>query len=233
MKVKSLIFVLSVSLAGSAFLSGCVPLMIGGAVGTTAFVTTDRRSTGTQMADNVMEQRINFEISQAIKTGLHLNVTCYNGRVLLTGEVANEQDKQIAQKIAQRSLEVRAVINELHVGPELSLGQRMSDSTLASKVRSYLVGTKNISLNQMKVTVENGTVYLMGLVTAQEAQTAANVASRVSGVKSVVKVFEVISEQEVERRLSLLNQQNTQQLKEEPLTTNNLMDSSSTEVRLQ
>ena len=109
----------------------------------------------------------------------------------------------------------------------------MSDSTLASKVRSYLVGTKNISLNQMKVTVENGTVYLMGLVTAQEAQTAANVASRVSGVKSVVKVFEVISEQEVERRLSLLNQQNTQQLKEEPLTTNNLMDSSSTEVRLQ
>lgn len=233
MKAKTFLFCVSASLVGSIVLSGCVPLMIGGAVGTTAFVTTDRRTVGAQMADNVMEQRISYEITQAIKSGLHLTVTSYNQRVLLTGEVSTETDKQLAQKIAQRSLEVKSVVNELKVGPENSITQRLSDSTLANKVRSYLVGTKDVSLNQMKVTVNNSTVYLMGLVTAQEAQLAANVASRISGVHAVVKVFEVISEQEVERRMRLINQQQNEKAKESALTTNNLNTTSSSEVRLQ
>lgn len=234
MKVKHLVFVLATSIAGSAVLSGCVPLMIGGAVGTTAFVTTDRRSTGSQMADNVMESRINYEITQVVKTGLHLTVTSYNRRVLLTGQVASEQDRITAQKVAQRSLEVKSVVNELKVAEPTSLSQRMSDSTLASKVRSYLVGTKDVSLNQMKVTVEDGTVYLMGLVTAKEAKIAADVASRVAGVRAVVKVFEVITEEEVEQRLSLINHSTTQQQTTyEPLTTSNVTNSNTTEVRLQ
>jgi len=186
------------------------------------------------MADEVMERRINYEISQAVPKNLHLTVTSYNRRILLTGEVGSESDKLTAQRVAQNSLEVSSVVNELMVGPVSSLSQRMSDSTLAGKVRTQLVATSGVSLNQMKVTVDRGIVYLMGLVTQQEANKAADVASRVPGVKSVVTVFEVLTQQEVQERLKLLTQEKPQS--PAYTTTNNIVEdteTSSTEVRLQ
>ena len=113
-----------------------------------------------------------------------------------------------AQQIAQNSLEVSSVVNELMVGEVTSVGQRMSDSTLATKVRTQLVGTSGVSLNQMKVVVDRGIVYLMGLVTQEEANKAADVASRVSDVKSVVKVFEILTPQEVQERMKLVSNPN-------------------------
>lgn len=235
MRVKSILLCFSALTLGVTALSGCVPVLIGGAVGTTAFVTTDRRTTGAQMADEVMEKRIHYEISQAIPNNLHLTVTSYNRRVLLTGEVGSESDKLTAQRVAQNSLEVSAVVNELMVGPVTSVSQRMSDSTLAGKVRTQLVTTSGVSLNQMKVTVDRGIVYLMGLVTQQEAQKAANIASRVPGVKSVVTAFQVLTEAEVQERLKLVSNQEPPQ--QSYTTTNNITiqstDTSSTEVRLQ
>ncbi len=235
MRVKSILLCFSALTLGVTALSGCVPVLIGGAVGTTAFVTTDRRTTGAQMADEVMEKRIHYEISQAIPNNLHLTVTSYNRRVLLTGEVGSESDKLTAQRVAQSSLEVSAVVNELMVGPVTSVSQRMSDSTLAGKVRTQLVTTSGVSLNQMKVTVDRGIVYLMGLVTQQEAQKAANIASRVPGVKSVVTAFQVLTEAEVQERLKLVSNQEPPQ--QSYTTTNNVTiqstDTSSTEVRLQ
>lgn len=234
MRTKSFLLCLSALTVGVTSMTGCVPVLIGGAVGTTAFVTTDRRTTGAQMADEVMEKRINYEISQAVPKNLHLTVTSYNRRILLTGEVGSEADKLTAQRVAQNSLEVSSVVNELMVGPVSSLSQRMSDSTLAGKVRTQLVATSGVSLNQMKVTVDRGIVYLMGLVTQQEANKAADVASRVQGVKSVVTVFEVLTQQEVQERLKLLTHEQPQS--PAYTTTNNIVDESetaSTEVRLQ
>lgn len=233
MRIKSIILSLSAVTLGVTALSGCVPVLIGGAVGTTAFVTTDRRTTGAQMADEVMEKRIHYEISQAIPNNLHLTVTSYNRRILLTGEVGSESDKLTAQRVAQNSLEVSSVVNELMVGPVSSVTQRMSDSTLAGKVRTQLITTSGVSLNQMKVTVDRGIVYLMGLVTQEEAQKAADIASRVPGTKSVVTAFEVLSTQEVQERLKLLSQPQAE--KTAYTTTNNIVEEpvSSTEVRLQ
>lgn len=233
MRIKSIILSLSAVTLGVTALSGCVPVLIGGAVGTTAFVTTDRRTTGAQMADEVMEKRIHYEISQAIPNNLHLTVTSYNRRILLTGEVGSESDKLTAQRVAQNSLEVSSVVNELMVGTVSSVTQRMSDSTLAGKVRTQLITTSGVSLNQMKVTVDRGIVYLMGLVTQEEAQKAAEIASRVPGTKSVVTAFEVLSTQEVQERLKLLSQPQAE--KPAYTTTNNIVEEpvSSTEVRLQ
>ena len=123
------------------------------------------------------------------------------------------------------------------MAPVTSVTQRMSDSTLAGKVRTQLIGTSGVSLNQMKVTVDRGIVYLMGLVTQQEAQKASEVASRVSGVKSVVTAFEILSEQQVQERLKLIS--NPKPASQGYTTTNNITNeydssaSSTTEVRLQ
>ena len=191
---------------GSILLSGCAPLLIGGAVGTTAAVSVDRRTTGAQMSDEVMEKRINFEINDRIKTGLHLTVTCYNRSVLLTGEVASVKDRALAQAIAQNSLEVERVYNELAVQAPTSVGQRLSDTMLANKVRAQLISTEGVSINQMKVVVDRDIVYLMGLVSLPEVKVATNVASRVSGVKAVVNVFEVLNENQINERTKFLHQ---------------------------
>ena len=190
-------------------LSGCVaaPLIVGGAAVTTATVVTDRRSTGTIVSDEVIEKRVSYEIDQALgKSKRHITVTSYEGRVLLSGEVATLNDRQVAQQVASVSLDVREVINELAVMDPSSMTTRLSDSMLATKVRSAIIGNSRISLNQMKVTVDRGIVYLMGLVTREEAKLAAQTAAEVSGVQKIVTCFTVESPEEVARRMQNVEQ---------------------------
>lgn len=183
------------------------PLIVGGAAVTTATVVTDRRSTGTIVSDEVIEKRVSYEIDQALgKSKRHITVTSYEGRVLLSGEVATLNDRQVAQQVASVSLDVREVINELAVMDPSSMTTRLSDSMLATKVRSAIIGNSRISLNQMKVTVDRGIVYLMGLVTREEAKLAAQTAAEVSGVQKIVTCFTVESPEEVARRMQNVEQ---------------------------
>ena len=186
--------------------TGCAPLLIGGAAVGTATVMTDRRTTGAIVSDEVIEKRVIYEITQALNNDRHhITVTSYEGRVLLTGEVGSESDRRVAQQIASVSSDVGSVVNQLAVMPVASMATRLSDSMLATKVRSVIIGTDKISLNQMKVTVDRGIVYLMGVVTADEANRAARRAAEVSGVKQVVRCFNIVSQAEVDRRLKDLN----------------------------
>ena len=181
-------------IAVSGLLSGCAPILVGGAAITSATVMTDRRSTGSIVNDEVLEKRVAYEIQQAIGYERHhISVTSYDGKVLLSGEVASEQEKMVAQRVASQSVDVASVLNELAVMDPSSVPTRISDSMLATKVRSTIIATKQISLNQMKVTVERGIVYLMGIVTAVEADTASRTAAEVSGVQQVVACFSVES----------------------------------------
>lgn len=189
-------------IAVSGLLSGCAPILVGGAAITSATVMTDRRSTGSIVNDEVLEKRVAYEIQQAIGYERHhISVTSYDGKVLLSGEVASEQEKMVAQSVASQSVDVASVLNELAVMDPSSVPTRISDSMLATKVRSTIIATKQISLNQMKVTVERGIVYLMGIVTAVEADTASRTAAEVSGVQQVVACFSVESEEQVRQRL--------------------------------
>ena len=189
-------------IAVSGLLSSCAPILVGGAAITSATVMTDRRSTGSIVNDEVLEKRVAYEIQQAIGYERHhISVTSYDGKVLLSGEVASEQEKMVAQRVASQSVDVASVLNELAVMDPSSVPTRISDSMLATKVRSTIIATKQISLNQMKVTVERGIVYLMGIVTAVEADTASRTAAEVSGVQQVVACFSVESEEQVRQRL--------------------------------
>lgn len=191
---------------GSVMLSGCVaPVLVGGAAVTTATVVTDRRTAGAIVSDEVIEQTVYYDIKKAFSEqqdkNSHISVTSYDGKVLLSGEVPNYATKELAGRTARGSTDVASVVNELAVMPTTSATQRLSDSLLATKVRTALIGTKQVSLNQMKVTVDRGIVYLMGIVTEQESRIAAKRVSEVSGVVRVVKLFSVESEAEVARRL--------------------------------
>lgn len=205
----SKVFVLAAAVA-TVGLSGCAPILIGGAAVTSATVITDRRTTGSIVDDEVLEKRVRYEIGEVIgHEKHHVVVTSYEGKVLLTGEVLTAADRQKAQDTAVKSVGVRSVINELAVMTPATVGAVLSDSMLATKVRSSIIGTKKISLNQMKVDVQRGIVYLMGIVTIDEARTATKVAAGVSGVQQVVTCFTIESEAAIKERLKNLESNNS------------------------
>lgn len=193
-------FVLAASLcaAMSAGLSGCAAILVGGVVGG-GLVASDRRTAGTQLEDESIELRGGARLSQALGERGHINLSAYNRQVLMTGEVPSEADKQLAAQTMAKVENVRAVANELVVAGNSSIAARSSDILVSGKVRSGFIDAKELSANAFRVVTERGVVYLMGLVTAKEADKATEVARSTSGVQRVVRIFEVISEQELQR----------------------------------
>ena len=192
----------SAALAAAALagcLAGCAPLVIGGGAVVGTLMATDRRTTGTQVEDEGIEMRTASRIRETLGDRVHVNVTSYNRQVLLTGEVPTAADGQKVEQIAQGVDNVRSVVNDLGVMPASSLTQRSRDAFISTKVRASLVDAKDLSANAFKVVTERDVVYLMGRVTQREAKRSAEIARGVDGVRKVVRVFEVISEEELIR----------------------------------
>jgi osmotically-inducible protein OsmY len=186
--------------AAVAGLSGCFPLLVGGAV-TTVMVASDRRTPGTVVEDNGIQLKASNRISDSLGERGHVNVTAYNRQVLLTGEVPSEQDKQLVEKIAANVENVQSVLNELAIMGNSTFGQRSSDTLVTSRVKANLVDAKDLYANAFKVTTERGTVYLMGRVTKREADRATEVVTATSGVQKLVRILEFISEDELVRMM--------------------------------
>lgn len=179
-------------------LGGCVPLVVGGAV-MTGMVATDRRTSGAQLDDEGIEVRIVNRLNEAFGDRVHVNATSYNRQVLLTGEVGSAYDKQRVEQIVSRVDNVRTVVNELALVGGSSFTQRSGDAVITGRVKAALLDAPDISGNAFKVVTERGVVYLMGRVTKREAERATEVVRGVGGVQKVVRVFEVISEAELQR----------------------------------
>lgn len=129
----------------------------------------------------------------------HYSVTAYNGSVLLAGEIATAAMKAVAVNTARASLDVKRVLDEVAVMEPVSVGQRMSDSTLATKVRSNIIANQNVSINQLKITVERGIVYVMGLLTPEENRTVCEIAAKTNGVVKVVSHAELLNAERIEK----------------------------------
>ena len=188
----------AVLLASLASLSACAPLIVGGAV-MTGVMVTDRRTTGTQVEDESIEIKVASAVRQDLGDRVHLNVTSFNRQVLLSGEVRTAADKERAEKLAQSQENVNSVVNDLAVMPVSTLTQRSRDTVITGRVKAAFVDAKDLQVNAFKVVTERGIVYLMGRVTAREAKRATDIARGMSGVTKVVRVFEEISEQELQR----------------------------------
>ncbi len=196
--LQSLVFLGAVTAVALSGLSACAPLVVGGAV-MTGMVATDRRTTGSQVEDEGIELKVASAIRQELGDSVHLNVTSFNKRVLMTGEVRTQALKERAEKLAQSQENVGDVINDLAVTQPSSLTQRSKDTIITGQVKAAFLDAKDLQVNTLKVVTERGIVYLMGRVTAREAKRATDVARTIGGVTKVVRVFEEISEAELQR----------------------------------
>ena len=196
---------LALAVCAAAALSGaltaCVPLLIGGAMGGGAMVASDRRTSGTQLEDEGIELRALSRLQTPLGERSHLNLTSYNRQVLLTGEVASAQDKQQIEKTVSGVENVVSIVNELAVMGNSTLTQRSSDTLVTGRVKASLIDARDLSANSFKVVTERGTTYLMGRVTQRESDRATAVIRATPGVQKVVRLLEIISEQELARLL--------------------------------
>ena len=179
-------------------LTACFPLVAGG-IASGALLASDRRTSGAQLEDEGIELRAVSRLRSAFGERIHVNVTSYNRQVLLTGEVGNVQDKAAVEQLVSKIENVQSVVNELGVMAGSSLGQRSSDTLVTGRVKAALIDARDLQFNAFKVVTERATVYLMGRVTQREADRATEVARTTGDVLKVVRVFEILTENELAR----------------------------------
>jgi osmotically-inducible protein OsmY len=174
-------------------LTGCVGVLLAGAA-TGASVAHDRRSVGTELDDQAIKVKAGNAIydDKELHDSSHIDVTSYNKIVLLVGETPTEALRTRAERLVSSIPNVRKVYNEITIGEPTSFTTRSNDAALTAKVKSEMLAAKLDPLD-VKVVTENGTVFLMGLVSPTEGEAAAGVASHVGGVQRVVKLFEYTS----------------------------------------
>ncbi len=184
----------------SVAVSGCAPAVLGGAV-IGSMVALDRRTSGSQLEDEGIELRSASRIREQLGDRVHVNVASYNRQVLLTGEVPNDKDKQQVELIVSKVDNVRAIVNELTVLGNTTFAQRSSDALVTGRVKAGLIDARDLYAGAFKVVTERGVTYLMGRVSQREANRATDIARSTTGVQKVVRILEIISEEELQRLL--------------------------------
>jgi osmotically-inducible protein OsmY len=189
----SLMFTIAVALLGTQ-LTACGPAIVGGAAAA-GVVAADRRTSGTFLEDQSIELKAKKAIVDNIgAANIDVSVTSFNRNLLLTGQAIDEATKAKAETVAKTIENVRSITNEITVEEKNTFTQNNNDAYVTSKVKARMLKENRFPANYVKVITESGVVYLMGLVTQQEANDAVEIARGTEGVNKVVKVFEYIEE---------------------------------------
>lgn len=185
------------ALAAATALAGCAPLLIGGAIVGGSLAVTDRRTSGAQIDDEAIELKGGQRVGDLMSQSGRVSLTSYNRVVLITGAVPTEAEKALIGRTVAGLDSVRSVANELVIGEPTTFPARSNDALITGKVKASLLDAKDIQATVYKVVTERNVVYLMGRVTERESDRASHIARGVSGVRKVVRVFEIVSDAEL------------------------------------
>nr|WP_252731956.1 division/outer membrane stress-associated lipid-binding lipoprotein [Paraglaciecola arctica] len=178
-------------LSAALLLQGCAGLIIGAGVGA-ASVAHDRRTIGTQVDDTTAASRISNALAKdlAVQEQTSITVQVFNGTALLVGQAPTQELIQQAQNLAATVKNIKKLHNQIRLGSPIPAGVIANDAWLASKIKTKLIADKRIDGLHIEIEVENGEVFLMGLVTEHESNIAVDITRNVNGVKQVIKAFE-------------------------------------------
>lgn len=171
-------------------LAGCPAVIIGGGAVAVGAIE-DRRTSGTMIDDDGIESRVSRALRERYGDNTHVNVTSFNRSVLLTGEVPEEARRAEIEKLVRDIGNVRNVTNDLQVAAPSALSVRTNDSYITTRVKGRILDSNKVNPIHVKVVTEAGVVYLMGIVTEQEATDAVELTRNTGGVVKVVRIFEL------------------------------------------
>ena len=191
--IKSLIAGLLLIMS-SQMLTACLPIFVGTATVTAIDLYMERRTLSRNIDDNALELKLrkDFHSDDVLGSEVNVSVTIINGIVLLTGEVHKDSQRKRAEELARSYTDTREVVNELELSGKTNLNSRANDSYITGKVKTKLLRADGVPSTNIKVVTERGKVYLLGLVTKEEAAAAVKATQSVNGVTHIVKVFEYI-----------------------------------------
>jgi len=174
-------------------LQGCAGAVVVGAAAT-AVAVNDRRTLGSQIDDQSIELRAIHHVTsdKSLYDSSKISIISMNGRVLMIGQTPTAANRAKLEELVSQDDTIRQLYNEVRLGQPVSLATRSHDSWLTTKIKTLMTSRGQLDPTKIKVVTENGEVFLIGLVTGKEAETAVNIARNVSGVKKVVKVFEYL-----------------------------------------
>ena len=179
-------------LAPLLLMQGCAPVAVTGATTAVSTVVADRRTTGTIIEDEAIENKFRLALwdRKELNKRVHVNVTSYNTSVLVSGEAPTEEDRQAVIDLVKNVEKVTRVFDEITIAAPSSLLSRSADGVVTAKIKTKLIAEKDLSTLHIKVVTENGVTFLMGLVSEEEGDIATEIARRTGGVQKVVKLFE-------------------------------------------
>ncbi len=188
---RTLMLVSVAAVTAVTLLSGCAPLVIGGAA-TAVMMAEDRRSSGVFVDDENIENRALLKVKTRYNNQVHVNITSYNRHVLISGEAASEAVKKGVEEEVATVAGIKRIFNEMAVGPQAGVMAVSNDTRLTTIVKTRFLEANRFQPNHVKVVTEAGVVYLMGIVKRSEADAAAHLASTTAGVSRVVRLFEYL-----------------------------------------
>lgn len=177
-------------------LSGCESLLIAGAA-TGAAASQDRRSVSTQFEDEKTELKTIIAMfdNDDVWKDTNIEVVSYNNVILMIGQAPTATLKEKATDEVKKIAKQKKVHNQIRIAAPISFFARRNDEYLTTKIKSSMLFTSEFPSSKVKVVTENAEVFLMGLMTQQEAEKAVEITRNVDGVKKVIKVFEYIKQE--------------------------------------
>ncbi len=186
------LFKLIILLVCTTQISACAVAVFAGAAGTTAVVASDRRDVDTQVADHELEKTIQNQINHDPSIAKHANVTVvsYKRNILLVGQAPTDYIRDKVVKMALNNPDLVDLYNEIRIADKSSTAQKTQDTWLTTKLKARMVADKELDGHQVKITTENGEVFLMGMLTEREKKIAVTIARNMEGVDRVIEIFE-------------------------------------------
>lgn len=206
------LLVASIIIASLTSLQGCAPAVVVGAA-TTAVIVNDRRTTEAFLQDQTIKFRSNDAIysNKEIGTQVHINVISYDQQVLLTGEAPTAPIREQVEAIVASIPGVDKIHNEIKVQPNSRFESRNNDAMITAKVKGRILRNSSVDPSKIKVVTEHAEVYLLGIVTKEEAAASIKIAQQVDGVKRVIRVFKIIEEETMEEEQEISPEQLNQE----------------------
>jgi osmotically-inducible protein OsmY len=177
-------------------LNACAPLIFAGVAGGTAIIAADRRHPGTQAADEGTQLEAEAALNQTFGDSVHIRVSVFNRRLVLTGEVPNTATSKRAEQIVRKLGGAKEIFNELEIASPNGLSTRSRDALITTQIKSQFLAENNVPSSSIRIVTERGVVYLLGLVTNSEAKAAIQIVQNTSSVVKVIALFEIITEAE-------------------------------------
>ncbi|MBS9425906.1 division/outer membrane stress-associated lipid-binding lipoprotein [Photorhabdus caribbeanensis] len=184
-------FSLLATICTAVMLQGCIGAVVVGSAAVATKTATDPRTVGQQVDDSTLEARVSNALGKdkQLKEQTRIITTAYQGKVLLTGQSPNSNLSDRAKQIASRVDGAHTVYNEIRQGKPVELSTASKDTWITTKVRSKILASDSVKSSNIKVVTENGEVFLLGILTKQEGNAAAKIASETNGVKRVTTAF--------------------------------------------